>query len=222
MVRMNSGTSVDGDPQAALLGDLVRSRTSTDRRALHRRVTATLEAINARLDPVSALHITAGDEYQGRFATVGQAVAASLLVRLALLPKVDTRHGIGWGAVTELSHHPLVEDGPAWWVARDAIVAVEDGEQRAALRGVRTAYAVADGSEGPDPAAVNAALMTRDQLVSRLSPRSLSVLRGLLAGHTQGEVAEQLGISASAVSQRVRADGLMVLLGAHERLGEVR
>ena len=115
-----------------------------------------------------------------------------------------------------------MEDGSAWWVARDAIVAVEDAEQRAALRGVRTAYRRADGVAGPDPAAVDAALMTRDQIVSGLSPRSLSVLRGLLAGSSQGEIAAAEGISPSAVSQRVRADGLMVLVGAHERLGEVR
>ena len=98
---------------------------------------------------------------------------------------------------------------------------MEQGESRAATRGVRTAYRRVDGVPGPDPAAVNAALMLRDRVVSGLSTRSLSVLRGLLAGRTQGEIAEQEGVSASAISQRVRHDGLGVLMGAHELLGGV-
>ena len=61
--------------------------------------------------------------------------------------------------------------------------------------------------------------MLRDELVTGLSERSLSVLRGLLAGTTQRDLAEELGISPSAVSQRVRADGLGTILAAHELLG---
>jgi predicted transcriptional regulator len=44
------------------------------------------------------------------------------------------------------------------------------------------------------------------------------VLRGLLSHVTQRDVADELGISASAVSQRVRADGLAAIVAAHELL----
>ena len=91
------------------------------------------------------------------------------------------------------------------------------------MRTLRTAY-VADvsgpaGDRTPDEAAVNAGLLLRDELVTGLSERSLSVLRGLLAGRTQRDLAEELGISPSAVSQRVRADGLGTILAAHELMG---
>ena len=66
---------------------------------------------------------------------------------------------------------------------------------------------------------VNSILLLRDVLVTGLSDRSVSVLRGLLAGKTQRDLAEELGISPSAVSQRVRADGLGTILAAHELLG---
>lgn len=206
---------------AVLIGDLVGSRTSADRRALHATLSEALAEINGLLAPPVPLRVTVGDEFQGAFARVGDALVASLLLRLALLPEQDVRHGVGWGGSEVLAESPRVEDGPAWWAARDAIVAVEEGESRTATRGVRTAYRRVEGVAGPDPAAVNAALMLRDRLVSGLSARSLSVLRGLLAGRTQGEVAEQEGVSASAVSQRVRHDGLGVLLAAHELLGGV-
>ncbi len=58
--------------------------------------------------------------------------------------------------------------------------------------------------------------MTRDQIVSGLSERSMSVLDGLLRGRQQQEIADELGISPSAVSQRIRADGIGVLLAADD------
>ena len=85
---------------------------------------------------------------------------------------------------------------------------------------MRTAY---DPGDSGDPAvgAVNAALMMRDDRVGSLDERSLSVLRGLMADKTQKQVAEELSISASAVSQRVRGDGLAAVVAAHEALAQL-
>ena len=54
------------------------------------------------------------------FATLGDAIAATLRIRMALLPEVDVRQGIGWGRVVVLAEEPRVEDGPGWWAARSA------------------------------------------------------------------------------------------------------
>jgi DNA-binding NarL/FixJ family response regulator len=120
-----------------------------------------------------------------------------------------------------LSREPRVEDGPAWWAARDAIEQAEAASGRAALRGSRTAYSCAPEADGPRPEAVNAALLCRDELVGALSERSVMLLRGMLEGRTQRELAESLGISPSAVSQRVRGDGLAALVAADQGLGRV-
>ena len=48
------------------------------------------------------------------------------------------------------------------------------------------------------------------------------MLRGTLAGRTQAELAEDEGISASAVSQRVRHDGLAVIAATDELMRIVR
>jgi DNA-binding transcriptional LysR family regulator len=140
---------------------------------------------------------------------------------MALLPDVDVRQGIGWGRVLVLAEDPRVEDGPGWWAARAAIETAESYERRAPLRVVRTAYVAADDEPGPDQALVNAALMTRDQIVSGLSERSMSVLDGLMRGRRQQDIADDLGISPSAVSQRVRAEGIGVLLAADELLRDL-
>jgi hypothetical protein len=214
-----------------VVGDVVGSRGSHDRRYLHDRLVGRLAELNdlVRAEEretgqrllLTPLRITVGDEYQGTFATVGAALRATRWLRLSLLPDIDVRHGIGWGGVEVLEEEPRVEDGPGWWAARDAIVEVENDAARAGHRRRRTAYHRADGCPGPDPAAVNAALVLRDEMVGGLSARSLGVLRGLLSGRTQREIAEKEDVSASAVSQRVRHDGLAALMASERLLGEI-
>lgn len=223
-----------------MIGDVVRSRTSPDRSALHAGLVALLEEANASLDPVVPLRITVGDEFQGCFASVGEALHATLWVGLHFAApssqsqaeaqaqtqspdqRRELRHGIGWGGVAVLADDPRVEDGPGWWAAREAIESVKQGAGRAGSRHLRTAYRRADESDGPDPDPVNAALMCRDQMVGSVSERSLRLLRGTLAGRTQAELAEDEAISASAVSQRVRNDGLAVIVAADKLLRRLR
>ena len=204
-----------------VIGDLVGSRRSEDRAAMHERFARAVADVNEAYAPPVPLRIGLGDEFQGIFASLGDAVAATLRLRMALLPHGDVRQGIGRGRVVVLDEEPRVEDGPGWWAARSAIEEVEAYERKAALRAVRTAYVAADEEAGPDPALVNAALMTRDQVVSGLSERSMSVLRGLLRGRQQQAIAADLGISPSAVSQRIRADGIGVVIAADERMRDL-
>ncbi|MET0520637.1 MAG: SatD family protein [Jiangellaceae bacterium] len=206
---------------ATLIGDVVGSRTAADRSGLHGQLAAVLAQANARLRPTVPLRITVADEFQGCFATVGEAVHASLWLSLHLAPG-QLRHGIGWGPVAVLADEPRVEDGPGWWVARAAIEAVKADAAKAGTRLMRTAYRRADETEGPDPAAINAALMCRDQMIGSVSERSLRLLRGILDGSSQAELATAEGVSASAVSQRMRHDGLAVIVAADELLKGVR
>lgn len=212
---------VKAKASVTVIGDLVGSRRTGDRAAVHARFEKAIDAINASYALAVPLRIGLGDEFQGIFATLGDALAATLRLRMALLPDVDVRQGIGWGRVQVLSEEPRVEDGPGWWAARAAIETAKAYEGKAPLRAVRTAYAAAEDSPGPAPALVNAALMTRDQIVTGLSERSMSVLDGLMRGRRQQDIADELGISPSAVSQRVRAEGIGVVLAADELLRDL-
>jgi hypothetical protein len=213
MSKMKDHSSV-----ATVLGDVVGSRSSADRGRLHTILAAALAAINDELDPPGPLRVTVGDEYQGSFPDLGTALRAAWRLQWALAGEAELRHGVGWGPVAVLSGEPRVEDGPGWWAAREAIESVKADATRPATRHLRTAYRLAERSGGPAPGAVNAALLCRDQMVGSLSERSRRILGGLVAGRTQAEIAEAEGISPSAVSQRVRGDGLAVVTAAQELL----
>lgn len=200
-----------------LIGDLVGSRATDDRSALHRALEATLADVDAAVAPVTGLRVTAGDEFQGTYATLGAAIEAALRVRLALLPDSDARFGIGRGGVTVLDADRGIEDGPGWWAARTAIVDIEEAAERPTTRHARTAFRAS--ADDPAEPAVNAALLCRDHLVGSLSQRSLRLLKGLMDPETtQRELADREGISASAVSQRVRTDGIGAVLEAQDLL----
>ncbi|WP_370248197.1 SatD family protein [Nocardioides sp.] len=202
-----------------VIGDVVASRRQSDRAGLHARLVALLEESNRRWG--TDLRLTVGDEYQGTVPGLGVACALTLHLRLALLPDVDVRHGIGWGATAVLDPGAGIEDGPGWWAARAAIEEVATAQRTPATRAVRTAVRAAEAQGAPPAAllaAVSAALLGRDALLDGLDARGLSVVRGLLRGMTQQEIAAQEGVSASAVSQRVRRDRTGLLVAAARQL----
>ncbi|NHC24256.1 hypothetical protein G6553_13880 [Nocardioides sp. IC4_145] len=193
-----------------LIGDLVGSRRLTDRADAQRKVGAALARVERDIDTVQPLEPTVGDEFQGAFATVADAVLASLLVRLELRAVVDVRCGLGAGDVVvhDGSRRPLLQDGPGWWSAREALEVL--GRPRRAAS--RTWYA------GPEPGPVNAFLTTRDALVDRLNERACRMLLRSLRGAAQQQIAAEEGISKSAVSQAF-ARGVGALRDAHLVLG---
>lgn len=200
---------------ATVLGDIVGSRRSPDRAALHHDLDHALGDIAAfAIDPPA---FTVGDEFQGSYPTVGAAIDAALTVRLAVAPDIDIRFGIGWGEVTILDPETGIQDGPGWWSAREAIEWTKAAQEQPALASVRTTYR-SNSETGPDPDAVNAALLCRDHLLSLVDARSLRLLRGLRNGQTKKELAAAEGISASAVSQRTAKYGLDLVVAASEHL----
>ncbi len=180
----------------ALIGDIVRSRELPDRADAQRRLTDVLAEVSAAAPGVQPLEPTVGDEFQGAYASLGEATRVGLLVRLGLLPAVDVRVGIGSGQTTvyDATRAPLLQDGPAWWAAREAIEAMA-GPRRS---GVRTWFV------GPEPTAAlaNAHLLCRDALVDRLSERGWRMLRLALLGESQTRISELEGVTKSAVSQQ--------------------
>lgn len=218
--------------RATLLGDVIGSRVASDRKALHDQLSAALDQVSTEVDALDDLKVTAGDEFQATFATVGEALYAALLLRLRLDPDIDVRIGVGWGPVTVLDAAHSTQDGPAWWAARAAIEWVEEHQSVVGFERVRTAYRPApeaDGprtertasAAGPSAAAVNAALLCQDHLVGSMDQRSRFILEGLMHGRTQTQLAQELGLTRQAVNQRRKHDGLAIAVEAARSLRSV-
>ncbi|GAA6526150.1 SatD family protein [Intrasporangium sp. DVR] len=212
MAELQHGTS-----RVALIGDIVESRRSGDRQALHDHIGTALARVNAEQPVLDPAVITLGDEFQGVYATLGDALTAAFHVRAQLRPH-DVRFGLGRGAIQVLDRERGIHDGPAYWEARDAIEEAAALAERAALRTSRTVF---HSPEDPPShvSAVNAALLALDHILGSLSPVSWTILAGRLEGQTQQSIAEQEGITPSAVSQRVRSDGIGVAMETIRKLG---
>lgn len=221
--------SRDGKWLAVVLGDVVASRQHAERGAVQRDVVRALQEVNDLVPAVQPLEVTIGDEFQGAYRTLSGAVRASLLVRLLLLPSIDTRYGIGSGDVSvfDATRSPISQDGPAWWAAREAIERVHWQQQRSGHeRAARTWY-IASSAGVDEPAQrlqreqqsfLNAHLLCRDTLVPHDDPRGVALLRGWLTGSTQAELAAELDVSQSAVSQRLARMGAFALRDAQDVL----
>ena len=202
----------------ALLGDLVASREAPDRSALHRHLLQAIRSANAGPQILDPLRVTAGDEFQGVFASVGAALAATFTLRAALHP-AQARFGLGIGSVQIIDAETNVQDGSAWWAARSAIEAVEEAAH-GAPRALRTGVAAAEGHE-PPTASLRAAVALTDAALFGLDDQDVVILAGLRAGTSQAMMATRLQISPSAVSQRIARGRLAILAEAMTHLEEV-
>lgn len=204
--------------RATLIGDVVGSRRVANRSAAHHTLNSAL--CHAGADAIDPPALTVGDEFQGSYGTVGQAIDAALTIRLAVTPDLDVRFGLGWGAVSVLDSESGIQDGPGWWAAREAIQWTAAAQRQPGLAFVRTTFR-ADADTREDTGAINAALMCRDHLLGSLDDRSLRILKGLLTDQTKKHIAAAEGISASAVSQRAGRDGLDLIVVASRQLRTV-
>jgi hypothetical protein len=196
---MNSSAS----HRYAVIGDLVGSRTQPSRAQAQEQLLTALAEVNARVRAVQPLEPTIGDELQGVYETRSEAMYATVLVRLALPEPLDCRFGIGVGAVEIVgaSAYGLTQDGSAWWSARAAIDATKAMQRQ--VPGLRTRIVRTDEHQEDDVA--NAYLLCRDTIVSGFDARQRRIALGVLDGRTLATIAQDEGISTSAVSQRHRA-----------------
>ncbi|MES9972360.1 MAG: SatD family protein [Candidatus Thiodiazotropha sp.] len=111
-----------------VIGDLVASRHSPDRKGLQTRLKALLKRLNERMPkPVSPYTLTLGDEFQVVFDKADRGFVDIIQIMAALHPD-QVRFSLGLGSiVTDLNPDQAVGmDGPAFYRARDGINRLKD------------------------------------------------------------------------------------------------
>lgn len=202
----------------AVIIDIVDSRAMNDRQNLQTAIVASFSSVNAVVAHDQPLHATVGDEFQAVYPTLVDALEATLLARLSLPRSVDCRFGLGEGEIIDvgIGATGVLQDGSAWWHAREAITEAhvrEDGRTPSIRAWFRS-----DNSSVE--ALVNAYLLARDHIVSSMTERARRLTLGTMLGRLQSELAETEGITQSAVSQSLRRSGGASVIAAVRALRE--
>lgn len=182
-----------------MVADQVHSRRAADRvPEVLERLPGPGNAKPAADDLSRAFARTAGDEIQGLLTSPYDVVTS-----LETLCRVPTwRVGVGVGDVLL----PVPDDvragtGEAYYAARQAISDSRTAAQRLAMR----------GGEGVDPRHVEDAAAAATLLLAlwnRRTEAGWAVADLVREGLGTAQIAEHLGVTASAVSQRARAAGI--------------
>lgn len=210
----------------AVIADIVGSRRLRDRAQAQRVFDATIARVE-REHPLALqpLQPTVGDEQQGVYRTLDDALAGVLLLQLALPEGIEFRYGIGIGEIHAIeSAHRELTDGPGWWAAREAIETVHARQERA-VPTARSWIVAAPGQDEVMDSQVstgNAYLLARDAVVVRMTERERRLAYGRIGGHSQSALAEQEGITQPAVSKALRSSGAAALLDGLSLLTEAR
>jgi hypothetical protein len=179
----------------AVIADQISSRTEDDL------VPAALTQLQA-IPAVLAFERTAGDEIQGLLDSPAALVSAiTALTRLS-----GWRVGVGLGVAEEpLPTSTRAARGPVYLAAREAITAARKQPTSFA---VRVAETVSSGRYPELDAAAEAAetaVWLWRSVLTRRSAEGWELMDLLDLGHTNADAARALGISPSAVSQRLTA-----------------
>jgi len=192
---------------AAVIGDIVGSRTVSDRNALQQDFLAVLEKANQATAPTTTLRITRGDEFEGSYGSWQQAWEATLRLRLLMLQRGhDLWISVSQGEVTALpdSDEAANQDGPAWWAARTALTDLKSSSR--AARNRRTVFT------GVDSSPLTAAVILRDEVLAGIDATDATIALGLLSNQSQAKIADGLGITPGVVSRRIHRNGLLSLV----------
>jgi hypothetical protein len=200
----------------AVLADIVGSRKLDDRSAAQRILDDAIARVEEHLPlALHALTPTVGDEQQGVYLELEDAMVSLLMIQLALPDGIAFRFGIGVGDVRSVdSVHGELADGPGWYAARAAIETVHARESRTVPR-TRTWIVGAPGQDEvmeSTIAASNAYLLVRDELVGAMNERERRLTYGRLVGRSQHDLAAEEGISQPSVSKSLRSAGSAALI----------
>jgi DNA-binding CsgD family transcriptional regulator len=204
-----------------VIADIIGSRGLDDRNQSQGRIVATLFRVSEVIPPNQKWTPTVGDEFQGAYASVPDALRATLLIHLLLPTGLDLRFGIGQGDIRSIEPEGRIQDGPGWWAAREAI---ERAHRLGAGSGqTLRSWFCRDPSQddvGTSESTINSYLTARDFMVTSLSERSRNIGAALLQGKTQAVIATELDITQSAVSQTIRRHGFAALKAGWDALTE--
>lgn len=117
----------------AIIGDIKNSRQSGDREQVQKQLDFVLAKVNEKYGKEIAANflITLGDEFQGLLFQGDDLMDIIFLIKSEMYP-VQIRFGIGIGTIATdiIRERAIGADGPAYYMAREAIESVKENEKK--------------------------------------------------------------------------------------------
>jgi hypothetical protein len=184
---------VNSEYYSALVADLVGSRSLETRAAVQEVLGSILERVNReQADALAApLVFSRGDEVQGLFHMPARILGIVTEISESLFP-AEIRFGIGYGTLsTGLSEDPNRIDGPCFHMAREAL------DKKHWVR--------VSGFSPVGDTIINGLFALLQSVRARWTERQVAFIRSARSAETRREVADQLQISPSVVTESLQA-----------------
>lgn len=199
----------------ALIGDIIESKKIQDRAQVQQQLLRLMKELNWQYQDylISPFTVTTGDEFQALFSPNSYMFQIIDQLSVAFSP-YEIRFGIGVGEmVTEINKEQSIgSDGPAYWLAREAINHIHDKNDY----GINHISVFLADEEVTWT--VNAMLAACSFVQSKWTEVQYDVLKQLLTENiydetfSHKEIARSLGITPSAFNKRIKASGLKIYL----------
>ena len=199
----------------ALIGDIIESKKIQDRAQVQQQLLRLMKELNWQYQDylISPFTVTTGDEFQALFSPNSYMFQIIDQLSVAFSP-YEIRFGIGVGEmVTEINKEQSIgSDGPAYWLAREAINHIHDKNDY----GINHISVFLANEEVTWT--VNAMLAACSFIQSKWTEVQYDVLKQLLTENiydetfSHKEIARSLGITPSAFNKRIKASGLKIYL----------
>ena len=199
----------------ALIGDIIESKKIQDRAQVQQQLLRLMKELNWQYQDylISPFTVTTGDEFQALFSPNSYMFQIIDQLSVAFSP-YEIRFGIGVGEmITEINKEQSIgSDGPAYWLAREAINHIHDKNDY----GINHISVFLADEEVTWT--VNAMLAACSFIQSKWTEVQYDVLKQLLTENiydetfSHKEIARSLGITPSAFNKRIKASGLKIYL----------
>lgn len=182
---------------SAVIGDIVSSRILTERKVIQQQFLSMVELGNRLYaDDIAAnFTITLGDEFEVLLHNTAASFKIVQFVRQQMAP-LELAVGIGIGQVsTDIDRNFAgLSDGPAFYLAREAVKIAKRNRSRTQVKG-----------DIPGIELINALIAFIQTCQNRTTSHQKRVVSLMLALNNQKKVAEMLSIKQSSVSKTLSA-----------------
>ena len=205
----------------AIIGDIIKSRTSSNRYELQISLNQVLMELNEQYknDMISDFTITLGDEFQGVLKNPRFLLRMLDMIELELYP-TEFRFGIGIGDITTAINQKLSigADGPAYYNARDMVDSLKKEEKRKKARTINRMIKTPECAHLND-GMINTVFSLMTVIRKRWSDRDYQIIWDYMSHEDfQVDTARRLNIAQSTVQKSLDRAGYYTYVQARETI----